>query len=449
MHPGRTARDASLHEAAIFAAAVAAPAPGAEPEWCQAFPDTGLSFSAAAAAGRAWLTEPTPQITALAATDPAGADVYAHALAEVASAACSLGEPTLEAIMTASTAAAVQLGTARVVAPQLAADRAFDRALDADAQVARPNAAPSGTVLPGAGAAAPGSSGESATAAPAPPERSLADLLAELDRLTGLDAVKAKVRRQADMLRVNKLRTAKGMQTLKTAQHLVFVGNPGTGKTTVARLISGIYHALGLLSKGHLVETDRAALVAGYEGQTAMKTEKVTHDAIGGVLLIDEAYALRRSDNDDFGLEAIDTLVKLMEDYRDDLAVIVDGYPDEMVVFIASNPGFASRFPLTIEFPDYTDTELVAIFRQLVSDNDYEADNSVIAVLRERLATEPRDRSFGNARFVRNVFEAAAESLSARLSDVPEPTDEQLRRFVAGDLTLETRATVPDVSPST
>lgn len=434
-------------EAAMFAAAVAEHAPGAEPEWREVFGATGLTF-AAASAGRGWLRAPTPHVRTLATTDGARASAYAQALGDIASAACSLGEPSLEAIMAASVAAAAQLRAAGVDAPQLTADRLLDEAFDAHAPAApRTSATTAATNATQPGSSAPAAQPHAVApgdptphASPAPPERSLAELLAELDTLTGLDAVKAKVRRQADTLRVNKLRAAKGMRTLKAAQHLVFVGNPGTGKTTVARLIAGIYHALGLLSKGHLVESDRAALVAGYEGQTAIKTDKVTREALGGVLLIDEAYALRRSDSDDFGLEAIDTLVKLMEDFRDDLAVIVDGYPDEMVTFIASNPGFASRFPLTIEFPDYTDAELVAIFRRLVADNDYEADDSVIAVLRDRLNAAPRDRTFGNARFVRNVFEAAAESLSSRLSHVADPTDEQLRTIVADDLV------VPDFS---
>jgi Holliday junction resolvasome RuvABC ATP-dependent DNA helicase subunit len=237
------------------------------------------------------------------------------------------------------------------------------------------------------------------------------------------------------MLRANRLRAAKHLHTLDVAQHLVFTGNPGTGKSTVARLIVQIYRALGILEKGQLIETDRAGLVAGYEGQTAIKTTNVAISALGGGLFIDEAYALLRNDNDAFGHEAIDTLVKLMEDHRDGLVVIVAGYPVEMDDFIAANPGLKSRFALTIVFDDYTDDELVAIFCEMAKQSDYTVSPGVIERLRELLADEPRDRGFGNGRFVRNVFEAAAVSLSTRIADIGEPSELQLQVFEPADLT--------------
>jgi SpoVK/Ycf46/Vps4 family AAA+-type ATPase len=285
-----------------------------------------------------------------------------------------------------------------------------------------------------------------------PPAKSLPELLAELDALTGLERVKSQVRRQTNMLRANRLRTAKGLRTLDVAQHLVFTGNPGTGKSTVARLIIQIYRALGILAKGQLVETDRAGLVAGFEGQTAIKTTEITTSALGGGLFIDEAYSLLRNDDDAFGHEAIDTLVKLMEDHRDDLVVIVAGYPVEMDDFIAANPGLKSRFALTIVFDDYTDDELVAIFCQMAEQNDYTASPAVVERLRARLAAEPRDRGFGNGRFVRNVFEAAAVSLSSRIAGIAEPTEAQLRELEPADLDAALEppagaASVPPVDP--
>ena len=250
----------------------------------------------------------------------------------------------------------------------------------------------------------------------------------------GLAAVKADVRMVANLLQIAKLRRDRGLPVLDTSNHLVFTGNPGTGKTTVARLLAQIYRSLGVVSQGQLVETDRSKLVAGYVGQTAIRTREAIESALGGLLLVDEAYALVRGGEQDFGLEAVDTLVKLMEDHRDDLAVVAAGYPDEMKVFIEANPGLRSRFTRTIAFPDYSDDELVEIFVTLGRRNRYVPTDDAVARLRTILAAQPRDRGFGNARFVRNLFEQAVSRQATRLVAAAAPTDEQLVTLEAADL---------------
>ncbi len=266
---------------------------------------------------------------------------------------------------------------------------------------------------------------------PEPPPKTLEELLAELDALVGLDAVKGEIHRQVAVLRIEAKRESAGLKVPTITRHLVFVGNPGTGKTTVARLVAGIYRALGLLTKGQLVEVDRNELVAGYLGQTAMKTAEVVTSAVGGVLFIDEAYSLA---GDQYGTEAVDTLVKEMEDRRDDLVVIVAGYPEPMAYFIAQNPGLASRFRTTIQFADYTDDELVGIFRQLAVGADYDVSDEVEARFRELLAGVHRGPTFGNGRYARNVLEAAIGQHAWRLRDVAEPTVADLRTLDPADL---------------
>ncbi len=267
-----------------------------------------------------------------------------------------------------------------------------------------------------------------------PPERPVEEILAELDELIGLDHVKTEVRRLTSLLRVQRLRADHGLPVIETSRHLVFVGNPGTGKTTVARLLSRLYRGLDVVTRGHLVETDRADLVAGFVGQTATKTQSVLESSLGGTLLIDEAYSLARGGENDFGREAIDTLVKFMEDHRDDLAVVVAGYPVEMEELIDTNPGLSSRFARTIEFPDYTTDELLAIFESIAVKQRYELDDEAQRRVYDVIEAEPRGRGFGNARFVRNIFEQAVAMQAVRLGDITTPTVAQLTTLHAADI---------------
>jgi AAA lid domain/ATPase family associated with various cellular activities (AAA) len=287
-----------------------------------------------------------------------------------------------------------------------------------------------------------GTSSTSTSAAPSPvapadallPARSVAEVMAELDGLIGLDNVKAEVRRLTSMLQVQQIRADRGLPVIEVSHHLVFTGNPGTGKTTVARLLSQIYRALGVVSKGHLVETDRSKLVAGFVGQTAIKTRETLESALGGTLLIDEAYALARGGDNDFGREAIDTLVKFMEDHRDDLAIVAAGYTTEMADFIDANPGLKSRFTRTISFPDYTDDELVSIFLDLGEKSQYACSDDALERVRHFISAEPRTRGFGNARFVRNLFESAVAHQAQRVAPLSDPSDEQLTTLTAADI---------------
>lgn len=219
--------------------------------------------------------------------------------------------------------------------------------------------------------------------------------------------------------------------------HLVFSGNPGTGKTTVARIVGKVYNALGILSKGHLVEVDRSGLVAGYVGQTALKTQEVIAQALGGVLFIDEAYTLTPENGDkDFGQEAIDTILKAMEDHRDDFIVIVAGYATLMPRFIDSNPGLKSRFNKYLYFADYNGEELYQIFQDRVKRNDYQLDEKAAEAVREHLQElyEDRDSNFGNARDVRNLFEKIVANQADRVAGLETPSDEDIVTITAEDL---------------
>lgn len=298
-----------------------------------------------------------------------------------------------------------------------------------------PQPAPAGPSQGGAPVATAGSAPPAAEPLPDPqPIRPIAELLAELDELTGLANVKAEVRRLTSLLQVQQLRAERGLPTMETSHHLVFTGNPGTGKTTVARLLSQIYHSIGVVSRGHLVETDRSKLVAGYVGQTALKTQQALESSLGGMLLIDEAYALARGGDNDFGREAIDTLVKFMEDHRDDIAIVAAGYPAEMQEFVDANPGLKSRFTRTVFFPDYTDDELVTIFVKLARKNGYELTDGALAKVRQMIGAEPRTRGFGNARFVRNLFETAVAHQAMRLAPLTDPSNEELATLTADDI---------------
>lgn len=270
------------------------------------------------------------------------------------------------------------------------------------------------------------------------PERpNLDELLAELDSLVGLEKIKQNVRSLINLAKVRKLREEEGLPTPAMSLHLVFMGNPGTGKTTVARLISQLYYAIGVLSKGQLVEVDRSQLVAGYVGQTAIKTDEAVKKAIGGVLFIDEAYSLTSAEGtNDFGHEAVETILKAMEDNRNDLVVIVAGYEELMENFIASNPGLESRFNRYFVFEDYNGEELYKIFESMCRKNKYEVTEDAAEYLKTHFENlyQTRDENFGNARHVRNVFENVVSVHSDRVAQLEAPTREDLVTVVKEDV---------------
>lgn len=270
----------------------------------------------------------------------------------------------------------------------------------------------------------------------------LEDLLKQLDALVGLKDVKEQVRTMIDVLEVRHWREAEGLPNVVMSNHLVFTGNPGTGKTTVARLIAKIYRTLGLLQKGQLVEADRATLVAGYVGQTAILTKETIKKALGGVLFIDEAYSLTPKGPADFGREAIDTLLKEMDDHRDNLVVIVAGYPDLMNTFInKTNPGLPSRFPTTIHFDDYSADDLVEVFSHMSGGDKYQYHPTAdcLEAVRQHYhgVLKKKPDNFGNARMVRNLLEDAIKNQSQRLRGKygsKNPGKEELQTLTAEDL---------------
>ena len=357
---------------------------------------------------RAWLDKPTVLFDILVKSDAHGrskgaSQIYVDRALAVAHTVCSLDAFPAEAEL-----------------------RALDeyRSMLHDAlQAARPATSTEGEVaqLP-------------AQEEPLPPPRPLPELMAELDALIGLKEVKAEVKMVTDLIQVQNLRKERGLPVVEGSRHLVFTGNPGTGKTTVARLLAQIYRTLGVVEKGHLIETDRPGLVAGFVGQTALKVKEVFDRALGGFLLIDEAYALARGGDRDFGQEAIDTLVKLIEDHREDIVVVAAGYPDEMAEFVDSNPGLRSRFPKTIQFPDYTNEELLQIFESQCKKASY----TVGAAAKDRVLTffaaQTRDKGFGNGRLARNLFEAAIGRQATRIVSMKEHTDETLVTLTADDI---------------
>lgn len=267
------------------------------------------------------------------------------------------------------------------------------------------------------------------------PVENIDDLKAELNELIGLDGIKKEVNNLINMVTVHKLRQQHGLKSVDMSLHMVFSGNPGTGKTTIARMMARIYRSLGVLSKGQLVEVDRSGLVAGYVGQTAAKTSKVIESALGGVLFIDEAYSLTSKSENDFGAEAIDTLLKAMEDNREDLVVIVAGYDGLMDDFVHSNPGLESRFNRYMHFDDYSVEEMLQILDLQLKKGQYTLEEDAKTEARAYIeASNTSSISFGNARGIRNIFEKLLVEQANRLSSIDAVTKDQLMTITKEDV---------------
>ena len=284
----------------------------------------------------------------------------------------------------------------------------------------------------------PGATSAEQETATAEKEPTVEELLEQLDTLVGLANIKQNVKSLINYVKIRGLRKENELPNPPLSLHMVFMGNPGTGKTTVARILSGLYRAIGVLSKGQLIEVDRSGLVAGFVGQTAIKTTDAVKSALGGILFIDEAYSLAPDvgSGNDFGREAIETLLKLMEDHRDDLIVIVAGYSELMERFIGSNPGLESRFNRYFVFEDYNSDELYAIFDSMCVKSEYKLTEDAVGFARDHFSFiyDTRDENFGNARHVRNFFENIVSVHSDRVSALEEHTREDLMNVILEDL---------------